>query len=126
MSKRPRRNHSPAFKAKVVLAAVKGEKMLAELAQQYDVRLCQIQAFERDCLHILNAKARACLVAVHLRGSNNPTTRSHAVSQVQPEARSPDRKRGVQGDGEDAAKRHRQPERHTGAQKHWNEQKHRQ
>src|SRR5438093_4685323 len=37
MSKRPRRNHSPAFKAKVALAAVKGEKTLAELAQQYDV-----------------------------------------------------------------------------------------
>ena len=37
MSKRPRRNHSPAFKARVALAAVKGEKTLAELAQQYDV-----------------------------------------------------------------------------------------
>jgi transposase-like protein len=37
MSKRPRRNHSPAFEAKVALAAVKGEKTLAELAQQYDV-----------------------------------------------------------------------------------------
>ena len=37
MSKRPRRNHSPAFKAKVALAAIKGEKTLAELAQQYDV-----------------------------------------------------------------------------------------
>jgi transposase-like protein len=37
MSKRPHRNHSPAFKAKVALAAVKGEKTLAELAQQYDV-----------------------------------------------------------------------------------------
>jgi transposase len=34
MSKRPRRNHSPAFKAKVALAAVKGEKTLAEWAQQ--------------------------------------------------------------------------------------------
>ena len=34
MSKRPRRNHSPAFKAMVALAAVKGEKTLAELAQQ--------------------------------------------------------------------------------------------
>lgn len=32
MSKRPRRNHNPAFKAKVALAAVKGEKTLAELA----------------------------------------------------------------------------------------------
>jgi len=29
MSKRPRRNHSPAFKAKAALAAVKGEKTLA-------------------------------------------------------------------------------------------------
>ena len=37
MSKRPRRNHSQAFKAKVALAAVKGEKTLAELAHQYDV-----------------------------------------------------------------------------------------
>ena len=37
MSRRPRRNHTPAFKAKVALAAVKGEKTLAELAQQFDV-----------------------------------------------------------------------------------------
>ena len=37
MTKRTRRNHSPAFKAKVALAAVKGEKTLAELAQQFDV-----------------------------------------------------------------------------------------
>jgi transposase-like protein len=36
MSKRPGRNHSPAFKAKVALAAFKGEKTLAELAQQFD------------------------------------------------------------------------------------------
>jgi transposase len=34
MAKRTRRNHSPAFKAKVALAAVKGELTLAELAQQ--------------------------------------------------------------------------------------------
>ena len=33
MAKRPRRNHSLTFKAKVALAAVKGEKTLAELAQ---------------------------------------------------------------------------------------------
>jgi len=36
MSKRPRRNHAPAFKAKVALAAIKGEKTLAELAQQFE------------------------------------------------------------------------------------------
>ena len=32
MSRRPRRNHSPAFKAKVALEALKGELTLAELA----------------------------------------------------------------------------------------------
>ena len=37
MSRRPRRNHPPAFKAKVALAAVRGELTLAELAQQFDV-----------------------------------------------------------------------------------------
>ena len=37
MSRRSRRNHSPAFKAKVALAAIKGEKTLAELAQLHDV-----------------------------------------------------------------------------------------
>ncbi|MBG6118987.1 hypothetical protein FB595_12918 [Sphingobium sp. AEW010] len=42
MSKRLRRNHSPSFKAKVVLAAVEGEKTLAELAQQFDVHPKQI------------------------------------------------------------------------------------
>jgi hypothetical protein len=32
MARRPRRTHAPAFKAKVALAAIKGEKTLAELA----------------------------------------------------------------------------------------------
>ena len=42
MSRRPRRNHAPAFKAKVALAAVKGEKTLSELAQLFDVHPNQI------------------------------------------------------------------------------------
>ena len=42
MGKRPRRDQSPAFKAKVALAAVKGEKTLAELAQLFDVHPNQI------------------------------------------------------------------------------------
>jgi transposase len=37
MTKRPRRNHTPAFKAKVALAAVRGDKTLAELAQHFDI-----------------------------------------------------------------------------------------
>ncbi len=35
MARRARRTHGPAFKAKVALAAIKGEKTLADLAQQY-------------------------------------------------------------------------------------------
>ncbi|PSO09662.1 IS3 family transposase [Sphingobium sp. AEW4] len=50
MSKRPRRNHSPAFKAKVALAAVKGEKTLAELAQQFDVHPNQITQWRGQLL----------------------------------------------------------------------------
>jgi transposase len=42
MTRRVRRNHSLAFKAKVALAAIKGEKTLAELAQQFDVHPNQI------------------------------------------------------------------------------------
>ena len=50
MSKRPRRNHSPAFKAKVALAAVRGEKTLAELAQQFDVHPNQITTWKAQLL----------------------------------------------------------------------------
>jgi transposase-like protein len=50
MTKRTRRTHSPAFKAKVALAAIKGEKTLAELAQQFDVHPNQITAWRGQLL----------------------------------------------------------------------------
>lgn len=42
MTRRKRRNHSPTFKAQVAVAALKGDKTLAELAQQFDVHPNQI------------------------------------------------------------------------------------
>jgi transposase-like protein len=46
MTKRTRRTHSPAFKAKVALSAIKGEKTLAELAKLFDVHPHQITAWK--------------------------------------------------------------------------------
>ena len=46
MTKRARRNHTPAFKAKVALAAIKGEMTLAQLAEHFDVHPNQITAWK--------------------------------------------------------------------------------
>ena len=46
MSRRPRRNHTPAFKAKVALAAVKGDRTVAQLAEQFDVHPNQITSWK--------------------------------------------------------------------------------
>ena len=50
MSKRPRRNHAPAFKAKVALEALKGEQTLADLAQRYQVQPNQITDWKKQLL----------------------------------------------------------------------------
>ncbi len=50
MTRRVRRNHGPAFKAKVALAAIKGEKTLTELAQQFDVHANQITQWRSQLL----------------------------------------------------------------------------
>ena len=46
MQGRPRRNHTPAFKAKVALAAIKGDRTLAQLAEQFDVHPNQITTWK--------------------------------------------------------------------------------
>ena len=46
MTKRARRNHTPAFKAKVALAAVKGDRTLTQLAEQFDVHPNQITSWK--------------------------------------------------------------------------------
>ena len=50
MTKRARRPHAPGFKAKVALAAIKGEKTLAELAHRYDVHPNQITSWKAQLL----------------------------------------------------------------------------
>lgn len=46
--RRKRRNHSPAFKAKIALEALKGEKTLAQLSSEYDVHVNQIKTWRNQ------------------------------------------------------------------------------
>ena len=48
--KRSRRNHTPAFKAKVALAAIKGDQTIAELAKRFDVHPNSIVQWKTELL----------------------------------------------------------------------------
>ena len=48
--KRKRRNHSPSFKAKVALAAVRGDRTVAEVAEKFNVHPNQIQKWKKQLL----------------------------------------------------------------------------
>jgi transposase len=50
MTRRARRNHTAAFKAKVALAAIQGDKTLSELAQQFDVHPNQITTWKTQLI----------------------------------------------------------------------------
>jgi transposase len=56
MGRRARRNHTAAFKAKVALAAVKGDRTLAQLAEHFDVHLNQITSWKAQ-LPMCSARA---------------------------------------------------------------------
>lgn len=48
--RRQRRNHSPAFKAKVALAAVKGDRTVADLASRFEIHPNQVQTWKKQLL----------------------------------------------------------------------------
>ncbi len=48
---RKRRSHSPALKAKVALAAIQGEKTIAELAEQFQIHPNQITTWKKQLLN---------------------------------------------------------------------------
>ena len=71
MSKRPRRNHSPLFKAKVAIDAIKGEKTLAELAKLHDVHANQIVDWKNQLLggaaSVFGSESTAAAPAIDLK-----------------------------------------------------------
>ena len=72
--KRKRRNHSPSFKAKVALAAVRGDKTMPELAEQFDVHPNQIQDWRRKLLDQAGQ--------LFDRGSHSPEEAEHKVKEL--------------------------------------------
>jgi transposase-like protein len=48
MSRRPRRNHSAAFKAKVAITAIRGDRTIAQIAKQFDVQAKRLKQLERE------------------------------------------------------------------------------
>ena len=50
MTKRTRRNHSSGFKAKVALTALRGEKTLIEIAEQFEVHPTQVTEWKKQLL----------------------------------------------------------------------------
>ena len=50
MPRRPRRNHSPAFKARVALEAIKGEQPVVVIAERFDVHPNQITKWKSQLL----------------------------------------------------------------------------
>ena len=70
--RRPRRNHSASFKAKVAVAAIKDDKTLAELAQKFDVHTSQITQRKTQ---LLEAATQVFLTPAEKRESVGPSVK---------------------------------------------------
>jgi transposase-like protein len=80
MIRRPRRNHSPAFKAKVALAAVKGDRTMAQLAEHFDVHPNQIT--------IWKSQLETSASEIFGPGGGTPATPVVDVKSLQPRSES--------------------------------------
>src|ERR1700686_1737006 len=69
MTRRPRRNHTPAFKARVALAAIRGESTVTDLAQHFDVHPNQITQWKAQ----LQEGAAGVFGSAAGTGANLPT-----------------------------------------------------
>ena len=68
--RRPRRNHTASFKAKVAVAALKDDKTLAELAEKFDVHASQITQWK---MQLLEAATGVFLTPREKRESSGPS-----------------------------------------------------
>ena len=89
MSRRARRNHTPAFKAKVALAAVKGDRTIAQLAEHFDVHPNQITAWkaqlEGGASGVFGPGGMApAAPAIDVKSLGIAQKRTHAPQQTEP------------------------------------------
>lgn len=63
--KRTRRNHGATFQAQVALAVVKGDKMLAELTEQFSVHTTQITEWKQQRRHVTTLMRRMGITAIY-------------------------------------------------------------
>jgi len=72
MSLKTRRKHSPAFKAKVAMAALAGDKTLAQLAQEFEVHPNQITDWKRQLMEQAAANTNNGVTNNGVRVSESP------------------------------------------------------
>ena len=84
MKRRPRRNHTAAFKAKVALAAIKGDRTLAQLAEQFDVDqlMAGQEQITRDAAQLTAGQEQITRDAAQLTAGHEQMTREITKLQV--------------------------------------------
>jgi transposase-like protein len=76
--RRPRRNHTAAFKAKVAVAALKDDKTLAELAEKFDIHASQIAQWRAQ---LIEASMGVFLTQAEKRENTGPSVKDIGASQ---------------------------------------------